>query len=231
MSACTYQDKRQVFTKHPLLQKLSETEVDNLLKFSRVEYYPAGEPIFDKDSAGTCLMVVLHGSVKVSSMSLAGREIVFNIITTGEIVGEIAVLDEGPRTCDAAAMTDCELLVLNRRDFMPLLERHADICLLLIKILCTRLRHTSEQVEDLLFRQAESRIAKALLYLFRRLGGQNIAHRDFELHLAQSELGSMVGITRESVNQKLSVWQRAGYVKLANRSIVILDPAALERLI
>ena len=62
-------------------------------------------------------------------------------------------------------MTDCDILVLHRRDFMPILEKRADICLILLRILCQRLRQTSEQVEDVLFRHLESRIAKKLLYL------------------------------------------------------------------
>src|SRR6202035_3951841 len=94
-----------------------------------------------------------------------GKEIVFNIINAGEIFGEIAVLDGEERSADATAMTDCELLVLNRRDFVHLLEHRVDLCMIMLRILCQRLRQTSEQVEDVMFRHLESRVAKALLHL------------------------------------------------------------------
>jgi CRP/FNR family transcriptional regulator, cyclic AMP receptor protein len=231
MPGPSHQEKRRIIAEHSLLGKLTETEIETLLKFSRVECYPAGEQIIAKDSPGNSMMLVLRGSLKVSSISLGGREIVFNVIDEGEIVGEIAVLDGGPRSCDVVARTDCELLVLNRRDFMPLLEKHADICLMLITILCERLRHTSEQVEDLLFRHAEGRIAKVLLQLSVRFGRREVEERVFELHLSQSELGNMAGITRESVNKTLKAWERAGYVKLAKESIIITHRAALEQVV
>jgi CRP/FNR family transcriptional regulator, cyclic AMP receptor protein len=228
MSSPSHREKRQIFERHYLLGKFSSDEIDTLLTYSRVECYPAGEEIFAKGSPGNSLMMVLRGRVKITSVSVGGREIVFNIIDPGEIVGEIAMLDGGERTGDAVAMTDCELLVLNRRDFMPLLEKHADICLMLIRILCARLRHTSEQVEDLLFRQLEGRIAKALLQLSRQNGRLRV---DGRVHISQSELGTIVGSSRESVNKQLQVWHRAGHIELAKNTIVILDPAALEELI
>jgi CRP/FNR family cyclic AMP-dependent transcriptional regulator len=227
----TYQEKRQIFERNFLLGKLSSSEIDTLLRYSRVEHYPAGEEIFAKGSPGNSLMIVLRGRVRISSISLTGKEIVLNIIDAGEIVGEIALLDGGERSGDAVAMTDCELLVLNRRDFMPFIENRADICLMLIKILCQRLRQTSEQVEDLQFRRLESRIAKALLHLSERSGQPVVDGRVLELHMSQSELSHIVGSSRESVNKQLQAWQKAGFIDLAKGSIVIRDPAAIEQLI
>jgi CRP/FNR family transcriptional regulator, cyclic AMP receptor protein len=227
----TYQEKRQIFEQNSLLGKLSEKETDALLTYSRVERYPSGEEIFAKGSPGNSMMLVLRGSVRISSISLTGKEIVLNIINAGEILGEIAVLDGGERSGDAVAMTDCELLVLNRRDFMPLLDHHADICLMLVKILCKRLRQTSEQVEDLVFRHVKGRIAKALLQLSERSGRRHVEGRMLELHLSQSELGNIVGSTRESVNKQLTEWEKEGIVAIAKESVVIRDAAALEQLI
>ncbi|HTV45439.1 MAG TPA: Crp/Fnr family transcriptional regulator [Stellaceae bacterium] len=226
-----YQERRRIFSQHHLLGKLSDSEIDALVTYSRVEHYAAGREIFAKDSPGQSLMAVLHGSVRISSISIEGKEIVFNIINSGEIFGEIAMLDGGERSGDATAITECDILVLNRRDFMPFLENHADICLMLIRILCQRLRQTSEQVEDLLFRHLEARVAKALLHLSGQATGPGIRSSALELHLSQSELGHIVGSSRESVNKQLQVWQRAGLIDLAKGSIVIRDPIAIERLI
>ncbi len=231
MTGPTYQEKRRIFEHHFLLGKLGSSEIDALLTYSRVERYHAGHEIFAKGSPGQSIMAVLRGAVRISSISLAGREIVLNIINPGEIFGEIALLDGGERTGDAVAISDCELLVLNRRDFMPFLENRSDLCLMLIRILCQRLRRTSEQVEDLLFRHLEARIAKALLHLAEHSGRPDVHGAALELHLSQSDLGNIVGSSRESVNKQLQVWQRAGLIDLAKGSIVIRDAAALKRLI
>src|SRR6516164_4875208 len=162
MNPPTHKEKRQIFEQHFLFGRLSTGEIDSLIGYTRVEQYPAGREIFGKGSPGQSLMAVLRGSIKISSLSRDGKEVVFRIINTGEIFGEIAALDGEERSADAAAITDCELLVFNRGDFLRMLENRADLCMILLRILCWRLRQTTEQVEDVMFRHLESRLAKAL---------------------------------------------------------------------
>jgi CRP-like cAMP-binding protein len=231
MTGPTYEEKRQVFERNFLLGKLSPDEIDTLVHYSRVERYPSGEEIYAKGSPGQSMMAVLRGSAKMTSVSSEGKEIVLNIMQPGEIFGEIAMLDGRERSADAVAMTDCEILVLHRRDFMPILEKHADICLILLRILCQRLRQTSEQVEDVLFRHLESRVAKALLHLAESVTLLAVPGSLIELHVSQRELGSHAGGSRESVNKILQSWHKAGLISLGKGSIVIRDMAALERLV
>jgi CRP/FNR family cyclic AMP-dependent transcriptional regulator len=229
MAVPTYDEKRRLFEHHFLFGQLSGGEIDALLTYARAAHYPAGREIYPKGSSGQSVLAVVRGTVKISSPSPAGKEIVLNLINAGEIFGEIALIDGGPRSADATALTDCDLLVLERRDVMPILERHAEICMTLLRVLCQRLRHTSEQVEDVLFRHLESRIAKALLQL--TAGGGEPRGLSPDLRLSQRELGNLVGGSRESVNKHLQAWHRAGLIRLARGSIVIRDPAAIERLI
>jgi CRP-like cAMP-binding protein len=228
MDYSTYQEKRRLFEQHFLLGRLSRVEIDALLSYSRVERYSGGREIFAKGSPGQSMMAVLRGSVKISSLSPDGKEIVFNNVHPGEVFGEIAMLDGEERTAIATAMEDCELLVLNRRDFMPLLEKHADLCMILLRILCQRLRQTSEQVEDVLFRHLEARIAKTLVHLAH---STNRKDPPIDLHMTQRDLANNVGGSRESVNKHLQCLHRAGVIDLAKGSIVIRDLVALERLV
>jgi CRP-like cAMP-binding protein len=230
MDGPTHEEKRQIFERHSLLGKLSRDEIETLLHYARVERYPAGYEVFAKGAPGQSMMAVLRGTVKMSSVSPEGKEIVFNIMNPGDCFGEIALLDGDERSADAVAMTDCELLVLNRRDFIPILEHRADICMILLRILCQRLRQTSEQVEDVLFRHLESRIAKALLHLAESAGLHGIPGSPVELRVPQRELGNMAGGSRESVNKHLQMWHRAGWIDLGKGSIVIRELAAIERL-
>jgi CRP/FNR family transcriptional regulator, cyclic AMP receptor protein len=174
---------------------------------------------------------VLRGTAKMTSVSRDGKEIVLNIMHPGEIFGEIALLDGDERSADAVAMTDCDILVLHRRDFMPILEKRADICLILLRILCQRLRQTSEQVEDVMFRHLESRLAKRLLHLAESVGLHGLQSTSVELHVSQRELGNMAGGSRESVNKILQNWHRQGLIDLGKASVLIRDIEALRRLI
>jgi CRP-like cAMP-binding protein len=112
------------------------------------------------------MIVVLQGSVKIVSLSPTGKEVV---VHAGAVLGELAVITGEERSVDAAAMTDCELLIIDRRDVLPMFERHFEICIMLMQILCRRLRETGEQVEDVLFRSRglEARVAEQVEELGR----------------------------------------------------------------
>ena len=177
------------------------------------------------------MMAVLRGTVSICSLSPEGKKIVFNSVDPGEIFGEIAMLDGEERTAIATAVEDCELLVLNRRDFIPLLEKHADMCMVLLKILCQRLRQTSEQVEDVLFRHLGARIAKALVQLAKNTGRRDLWDAPVELHLTQQDLADVVGGTRESVNKHLNSLEKTSLIELGKSTIVIRNLSALERMV
>ena len=231
MTGPTYEEKRRIFEGHFLLGKLSPDEIDTLLHYARVERYPAGEEIYAKGSLGQSMMAVLRGTAKMTSVSSEGKEVVLNIMHPGEIFGEIALLDGGERSADAVAMADCEILVLHRRDFMPILEKRADICLILLRILCQRLRQTSEQVEDVLFRHLESRVAKALLHLAESTTLHGVPGSTVELHVSQRELGSIASGSRESVNKILQSWHKAGWIELGKGTIMIRNLDAIAHLV
>jgi CRP/FNR family transcriptional regulator, cyclic AMP receptor protein len=231
MAASMHEQKRDLFQRHFLLGKLELGEIDTLVTRARVASYRAGQEVFAKGSPGRTMIAVLQGDIKIVSLSPTGKEIVLNVIHAGEVFGEIAVIDGEGRSAGAAAMTDCELLIIDRRDVLPMFERHPEICMMLMQILCRRLRRTSEQVEDVLFRSLEARVAKALLQLME--DAKHAEPRDLEvvLHLSQNDLAMIAGCRRESVNKLLQAWQREGWIALGRGSIVIRDAAALERLV
>ncbi|HUI35084.1 MAG TPA: Crp/Fnr family transcriptional regulator [Stellaceae bacterium] len=227
MQAPTAIEKRRLFEGHALFGKLPPDDLDTLLSHARVEHYPAGREIFAKGSPGRSMMAILAGSVRISTPSPAAHDIVLAILNPGEVFGEIAVLDGQDRTADATAISDTYLLVLDHRDFVPFLERRADLCILFLKLLCQRLRLTDRQVAEAMFGRLENRMAKALL---RLASGSARPGRGATLRLSQQELAGMVGATRESVNKQLQVWQGAGKLRLGKRLIEIPDLAAIEAL-
>jgi CRP-like cAMP-binding protein len=225
MLAPTATEKRRLFEGHALFGKLLPDDLDALLSHARVEHFAAGREIFAKGSPGRSMMAILAGNVRISAPTPAGHDIVLAILNPGEIFGEIAVLDGQDRTADATAIADSYLLVLDHRDFVPFLERRADLCILFLKLLCQRLRLTDRQVAEAMFGRLEDRMAKALL---RLASGSARPGSGAVLRLSQQELAGMVGATRESVNKQLQIWQGAGKLRLGKRLIEIPDLAAIE---
>jgi CRP-like cAMP-binding protein len=176
-------------------------------------------------------MAILKGRVRVCSYSADGREVVLNIMTAGQVFGEIAMIDGGPRTADVFAMEPTELLVLSRRDFLPFLERNPSVAVKLLEVMCQRLRWTSSQVEDFFFLDLKSRLAKRLL----QLAAIGRRHADpssgIDVQVSQQLLANMIGTSREAVNKQLRIWEGAGLIELKRGSITILDSAALERVV
>ena len=228
MAAPTHEQKRDLFQSHFLLGKLEPGEIDTLATRARVESYRAGQEIFAKGSPGRTMFAVLQGSVKIVSLSPTGKEVV---VHAGAVIGELAVITGEERSAGAAAMTDCELLIIDRRDVLPMFERHLEIYITLTQILCRRLRRTSEQVEDVLFLSLEARLAKALLQLMEDAKRAEPRGPEVVLHLSQNDLAMIAGGSRESVNKLLQAWQREGWIALGRGSIVIRNAAALERLV
>jgi CRP/FNR family transcriptional regulator, cyclic AMP receptor protein len=174
------------------------------------------------------MMAVLSGSIRISTTSPQGREIVLAILQAGEIFGEMALLDGGDRAADAIAMGDCELLVIDQRDFIPFLKSRGDLCIALLRLLSQRLRRTDELVEAAMFERLESRLAKALVQLASETSSGNGVESDVQLKVSQHELSLLVGASREKVNRQLGAWQRAGLLGLGKRRVTILDLDGLQ---
>jgi CRP-like cAMP-binding protein len=173
-------------------------------------------------------VAVLSGIVKISVVSQDGKEIALNLLGAGEIFGEIALLDGGPRTADAIALEDCQLLMLDRRDILPMLMEEPSVAIKLLEVLSNRLRRTSDQVEDLSFGALAVRLAKALLRVAELQGTTNSARP--RVKVTQKELGQIVGLSRERTNWHLRDWERAGYLTLTKGGCVLDNKNIIQKL-
>jgi len=223
-------DKRRIFEGHALFAGMAPAELDQLIAHARIERHAPHANIFAKGAPGHGMMAVLDGQVKICSPSPDGKEVVLNVVEAGGVFGEMALLDGKDRSADAVALTECELLLVDRRDFVAFLERNPRFCIRLIALLCERLRRTSEQVEDVLFLDVPGRVAKTLLRLAQQHGKPSDDGTLIDLKLSQRELGGMAGLTRESVNKQLRRWQAEGLIALKGNAITLLDEDRLADL-
>jgi CRP/FNR family cyclic AMP-dependent transcriptional regulator len=221
-------DKLAPLRNHPVFREFPSGVVEHLGTYMTRRKVPRGAVIFAKGDPGKTLMAVRSGSVRISVSAADGHEAVLNIIKPGQVFGEVALLDGRERTADAIAITDCELMVIDRRDFIPWLHREPDVVLKFIEILCARIRRTSAQVEEVMYLSIPARLAKALLELS---GGIEASATRHVVRIAQRELGNIVGMSRESTNKQLRAWEQRKWVHLERGSIAVLDAEALMKLI
>ena len=225
-------DKPAWLSRSWLLGSLSDEDLDKLARYARFRSFRHKDVIFRQGDPGPSMLVVVRGCIRITSHSTSGKEVVLNIINPGEIVGEIALLDGEMRTADAIAIGDVELLELSRREFLPFLERHSDVCINLLTLLCQRLRRTSDQVEDLVFLEQPARLAKTLLRLAEcnKTGANRPTQSCVDLRLSQAEIGALAGLRREAVNRQLHQWCAEGILSLERGRIWIEQPRVLEEI-
>ena len=119
--------RRAALLASPLFEAMQPAELDEILNFATERRVRRGQMIFQRGDNGSSMMAVLRGRVRISSVSGDGKEVTLNVISPGEIFGEIALLDGEPRSADATAIEDTLLLVVERRQFLPFLRQNEDL--------------------------------------------------------------------------------------------------------
>ena len=226
-SPAPFIDRHKLLAAHPFFNSFDRAIIDRLLSHAVTRRVKKNTVLFRKGDAGSSLYAVCAGLVRISVPSERGQDAIFNLIPPGDLFGEIALLDGGVRTADAVVIENSELMVIERRDFIPLVREYPDVAMKLIEVVCTRLRRTSEQVEDIVFLGLPERLAKALL----RLHTRSTANPDNMIRITQRDLSQMVGASRESANKLLRDWQRRGWLKLKRGGLILTNPKALAAMV
>lgn len=210
------------------LAGLSDQELEALAGSLERHAFDKGQVIFYQGEPGQTMHVIETGRVRIFILSETGQELSVNIYGPGEAFGELALLDGQPRSAGAVAMTKTTTLALRRDDFLHYLETYPGVARRIIEVLSARLRYTTAYAESLAFLHVRGRVAAKLLELAGR-HGERTAGRAVELQLTQAELASLVGATRESVNQALRTWREQGLIAIERQKIILLDRPGLEK--
>jgi CRP/FNR family cyclic AMP-dependent transcriptional regulator len=217
----------------PLFADLSAEQLSKIAVLAQVRSYPARTAVVTQGEPARALFGIMHGRLKVASSGPDGRDTVLGIMAEGEIFGEVALLDGGPRSATCTTIEPCELLVLDRQPFMDLLHTSPAIAVKLLDVLAKRLRRLSQRSENTAFLDVPTRLARALLDLATRFGERQAKPANglyISLRLSQQELGDLVSATRESVNKHLGDWNKQGLLTVRDGRLIITDVDGLRRL-
>jgi CRP/FNR family cyclic AMP-dependent transcriptional regulator len=220
--------RREILAKVPMFSSLSESALSELAEVAHARCLKPREELCHKGDEGSQVYIIVRGRLRVSATSAEGSDVQFNLMNPGEVCGDLALFTGGERSATMSAFDECEVLGLDRREFLPFLRRNPDAAIQLLEVLAERLVRLTERMEDTLFLALPQRLAKRLLALADEYGERDDATVRIEMRLSQSELGTMVGTSRESVNKQMRAWQSGGLVKTERGVITLLLPDALE---
>jgi CRP-like cAMP-binding protein len=207
---------------------LADEELDRLIGQGHIVRRQSGAVVFRKGDPAEDLMIVLCGRIRLSSASRHGREVLFDFIGPGRCFGEMALLESKTRKLDAIAVRPSVIFALRRRDALACLERHPEVAVRTIRVLCERLSRAMEMFEDRAQLGLPSRTARALLRLAGEYGSLEGDVVRIGLRISQGEIAALVGATREKVNRQLCAWCRSGILGVDEGHLTIYHPAALD---
>ncbi|PKN83120.1 MAG: Crp/Fnr family transcriptional regulator [Chloroflexi bacterium HGW-Chloroflexi-9] len=188
-----------------------------------------GTVLFVQDEPCAGLFFVREGLVKISKVSVEGREQVLRHVGPGGSFNEVAVLDGGPNPATATVVEPSALLVIRPDAMRRALEDVPGLADAIIRVLTARMRHLVELVEDLSFRHVSERVARILLQASTPHGGVG-AGINLTRRLSQRELAEMAGTSREVVARALKVLEEAGAIRVHHGKIELLAPDRLTDL-
>ena len=178
---------------------------------------------------GDHLVVIVDGLVKITVASERGDEMVLATVGSGDVLGELSVIDQGPRSASVVAVQPTTALVINRSALLAAMQQSPALLDALLRTLGAMVRRLTEQTTDLVFLDLGGRIAKLLVQRAERQSDDPRRRLAVDLHLTQTELAQMVGASRPAVNRVLQGLVGRGVIKVDGRTIEIVDAPSLRR--
>lgn len=192
-----------------------------------VAHFAGRQQVFVEGQPGDRLYIVVSGMVGLGHRCPDGRSHLLAIVGPSDIFGELSLFDPGPRAATATALSEVHALAVDRQTFRTWIAEHPQIAERLLRMLARRMRHTEDDLCDLIGTDVAARVAKHLLRLSHRFGVQDDGAVRLTHNLTQADLAQLVGACRETVNKVLADFAGNGWIRLDTKSIVITESESL----
>ncbi|MFM9928117.1 Crp/Fnr family transcriptional regulator [Variovorax sp. H27-G14] len=213
--------------------RLADDVQQRLLAVAHRRTLARGESLFSKGSAPDALFGVVGGSLRVSVVAPGGREAVIAMLEPGHWFGEVSLLVGLERVYDTCAVDTTEMAVVSAADFHRLVAEHPDVHMAFTRLVCMRLRQALAWIDDVILMPLPVRLAHRLLTLDAHGqapgNGEDGGGGGTLLGVSQEDLSFMLGVSRQSVNRQLKLWEEDGTLRVRYRSIELLSRTQLEQ--
>lgn len=215
----------------PFFANLSKEQLGELSRSVVPRRFDSNQIIFHLGDPVGLLYVIKRGKVKINHTTREGQEVMLAILGPGDFFGELALIDDAPRSAMAVALEPTETWTLPREEFINFLQDNPDFALHVLKTLAGHIRRLNAQLADVFFLDLPGRLARTLLNLADQYGRHTVEGTVIELKLTQTDMAELTGTTRVSVNKIIGHFRRSGWIRVTGRQVTILDRGALEELI
>jgi len=223
-------DERAAINSAPWFASLSPSLRHDILRSARVRRYGDGDWIAARGDRAAGWMACARGSIRICATTVQGKPTTLDYVEPGQWLGEIALLDGGPRTHDACAHGATTVLHLAQPDFQEILSRHVELYGALLRGFARNTRRLYEQVDDLKTLDLRARLAKQLLELARKYGITDGSGVRITLRLAQQELAQLLGASRQRINEQLKRLERQDTIRMDDGALILCDEGLLQRM-
>jgi CRP-like cAMP-binding protein len=225
-------DKRVLWylKKVPILGDLAQDAHSALAEKVELKEIRRRQVIYLPGDPGAAVYFVNGGRVKVSKVTRDGKELTLAYRGPGEIFGETCLIDGGPREEMAEAMENALVTEIQRDQFEELLQAQASLGFRLAKVLAARRREIENKIENLVFKDVNSKLAELLLRLGTEYGVDDARGTLVALKITHQEMANLIGSTRETVSLTLAQFKRKGLIATDGRKVIIADREGLRAL-
>jgi CRP/FNR family transcriptional regulator, cyclic AMP receptor protein len=214
-------DEREVLRTVPIFSELADQDIASLAHLALRKRYPKDTVVFFENEEGDFFFTITEGRIKVTILGDDGREVILSVLGPGDFFGEMALLDNEPRSATAIAVEESELLSLHRSDFQSVLNDNRSITNALIKVLSARLRRANHQISTLALLDVYGRVARVIVDMAREEGKRLRDGRIAFRRATHQEIANRIGTTRETVTRMLKDLERQGLIHVEGKEIVV----------
>jgi CRP-like cAMP-binding protein len=211
------------------LSELSDPESERLRRRSVVRDHARDETVFEPAAHPHSVYLLERGLVRIYRLSAQGEEATLGFVRPGEVFGELGVFSDRPRESFAEAVRPSRVWKVPREELRRVLDAHPRIAFSVTAQIGSRFKRIENRVESLVFRDLRARVCHILLELAEDFGKTDAGRTWIDAPLSQSDIATLVGATRQSVNACLRDLREAKWVAYQQRRFALLDAAALAR--
>jgi CRP-like cAMP-binding protein len=214
----------------PIFSDLPDTTIETISQAGSKRFCKKDTVVLLEEDAGTALFIIVEGKVKVSRTSADGREVILSILSDSDFFGEMAILDGQARSATVTAIEDTELFIIQRNQFLDLLQAHPEIAISLLQELTGRLRQADIKIKALSLKDAEGKVATVILQLADDLGKIKNGVVEIDKLPLQQDLANMAGTSRETISRTLHAFAKKELIEIEGNKLRILDYVKFKEL-
>jgi CRP/FNR family cyclic AMP-dependent transcriptional regulator len=222
-------DTRNLLSDIKLFEKMTPSQLDWVAQRAHRRVFPAGTNVMTIEQPGEAVYVILHGTVKIH-LEQGERDVILSILGSGDLLGEMSLIDSVGRSASAVTLEDSLLLWMDRATFNYILENFQSVAHSLVKILSARVRLSDQMIQSLASLDVNGRVARQLLAFAERYGRDVKDGVQIRILLTQGDIADLVGASRKRVNQTMVLLKEQGFIGVSEDGrIVIHDKSGLAR--